>query len=395
MSNRAIALVVVLVALGSLLVGMWLGGHPDKLPSGVRDAFVDQKAEVSDEVLQQIEDNYWKPVSSEDLQNASAKGMVGRIRKQTKDRFSHYFDPEEYKKFQQVTNGTLSGVGIAVTGVDQGLRASEVFPNSPAKSGGIKPGDVITAVNGESIAGKDATLATGLIRGEPGTEVTLTVLSNGKPPPRKLTLKRAEVDVPVVDGHMIEVGATPVAYVRMAQFTPGVHEALRNEIEKLRSRGAKGLILDLRSNGGGLLEEAVLSGSVFVEDGTIVSTKSRTQGTKVYPAVGDALSRQPTVVLVNRDTASAAEILTAALGENHLATVVGTRTYGKGVFQQVIPLDSGGGLDLTVGEYLTSDGTSIAGKGVQPQVKIVDDPNSTPDEALQKARTVLAPEIRQ
>jgi carboxyl-terminal processing protease len=390
MSKRAIALLVGVVA---LLVGMWLGGHPDTLPGGLRDVFVDQKAEVSDQVLGEIEDNYWKEVDSDDLQNASARGMVDQVRKQFKDRFSHYFDPKQFKEFQQVTEGRFSGVGMSVTGVKRGLRVSEVFPRSPAQKAGIKRDDVITAVDGESIAGKDATLATGLIKGEPGTEVTLTVLPGGKPPPRKVTIERANIDVPVVDGRMIKAGGTPVAYVRMAAFTPGVHDALRKEIERLRNKGAKGLILDLRNNGGGLLEEAVLSGSVFVEDGTIVTTDSRTQGRTVYDAVGDAIAPQPSVVLVNRDTASAAEILTAALGENDLATVVGTRTYGKGVFQQVIDLDSGGGLDLTVGEYLTSDGTSIAGKGVQPQVKAPDNPDSPSDEALRKARAVLAPDV--
>jgi carboxyl-terminal processing protease len=390
MSKRAIALVFVL---GGVLVGMWLGGHPDKLPDGVRDVFVDQKAEVSDQVLQQIEDNYWKPVSSDDLQNASANGMVNRVRKEFKDRFSHYFDPKQFQQFQQVTEGRFSGVGLGVTGVKRGLRVSEVFKGSPAQRAGIKRGDVIVAVNGKSIAGMDATLATGLIKGDPGTEVTLTVLPGGKPPPRKVTIERANIDVPVVDGRMIKINGTPVGYVRMSAFTPGVHDALRKQIEDLRAKGAKGLILDLRNNGGGLLDEAWLTGSIFVEDGTIVSTDSRTQGKKTYPAAGDAIPPQPMVVLVNRDTASAAEILTAALGENNIATVVGTRTYGKGVFQQVIPLDSGGGLDLTVGEYLTSNGTSIAGKGVQPQVKAPDNPKTPADETLQKARAVLIPEI--
>ncbi len=388
MSKRAIALPVGVVA---LLVGMWLGGHPDTLPGGLRDVFVDQKAEVSDQVLDEIEDNYWKEVDSDTLQNASANGMVDSIRKEFADKFSHYFDPEQFKEFQQVTDGTLSGVGMSVTGVEQGLRVSQTFPDSPARKAGIERGDVITEVNGESIAGEDATAATGKIRGEPGTKVTLTVLSGGRPPAEKLRVERAEVHVPVVAGRLIKAGGTPVAYVRMAQFTPGVHAALRKKIEDLRAKGAEGLILDLRNNGGGLLDEAVLTGSVFLEDGTIVTTDSRTQGSHVYEAVGDAISPQPTVVLVNRDTASAAEILTAAIGENDLGTVVGTRTFGKGVFQQVIGLDDGGGLDLTIGEYLTSDGTSIANKGVQPDVKVAKD--APPAEALGKARAVLAPEV--
>src|SRR4051812_31001199 len=127
MSKRAIAL---LVGVAALLVGMWLGGHPDTLPSGVRDVFVDQKAEVSDQVLEQIEDNYWKEVDSEDLQNASARGMVDSVRKEFDDKFSHYFDPKQFKEFQQVTQGQFSGVGMSVTGVERGLRVSEVFPGS-------------------------------------------------------------------------------------------------------------------------------------------------------------------------------------------------------------------------------------------------------------------------
>src|SRR5882757_9154124 len=233
MSKRAIAL---LMAVVGLVVGLWLGGHPDKLPGGVRDVFVDQKAEVSDQVLQEIEDNYWRKVDSSDLQNASARGMVKAISKQTKDQFSHYFDPKEFKQFQQVTQGQFSGVGLGVTGVKQGLRVNEVFPGSPAQKAGIKRADVIAAVDGESIAGKDATLATGLIKGDPGTKVTLKVLPGGKPPPREVTIERANIDVPVVKGSITHVNGVPVAYVRMAAFTPNVHEALRNEIDRLRAK---------------------------------------------------------------------------------------------------------------------------------------------------------------
>ncbi len=133
----------------------------------------------------------------------------------------------------------------------------------------------------------------------------------------------------------------------------------------------------------------MLSASIFVEDGNIVSTRSRTEGEHDYQAVGDAIEPKPTVVLVNRDTASAAEILTAALKENDLATVVGTRTYGKGVFQEVMDLPAGGALDLTIGQYLTADGTSILGVGVKPDVRVEDDPDTSKDEALDRALAVL------
>ena len=205
-----------------------------------------------------------------------------------------------------------------------------------------------------------------------------------------MTVERATVRIPAVDGRLRRVGGRKVAYVRFATFSEGAHGELREEIERLYRRGAEGLVLDMRGNGGGLLNEAVLSASIFVEDGNVVSTRSRSQGDRDYEAVGDAIQERPTVVLVDRDTASAAEILTAALQEYDLGTVVGTRTYGKGTFQEVIRLGAGGALDLTVGQYLTADGTSILGEGVKPQVRVTDDPGTRQDdEALDRALQVL------
>jgi carboxyl-terminal processing protease len=383
---------VAVIAAVALLAGLLLGGHPGALPKPIRSVVAEPQAETTAQALDEIEGNYWREVNGDQLQDQSIHGMVDFLRKRYKDRFSHYFDPKQFAQFQQVTNGQFSGVGLGVLGVKQGLRVTMVFDGSPAQEAGVKEGDVITEVNGKSIAGIDATLATGMIKGPPGTEVTLTVKSGPNGKPRELTLKRENIDVPVVDGKLIGAGAKKVAYVQMLSFTPGVHAALRKQIEDLYAKGAEGLILDLRGNGGGLLDEAVLSGSIFVEDGVIVSTKGRTQQDQVYKAVGQAIEQKPTVVLINHDTASAAEILTAAMQENDVATVVGGTSFGKGVFQQVIPLDDGGGLDLTVGEYLTSDGTSLAGKGIQPDVKAKDEPGDG-DEVLDRGRQALAAQL--
>jgi carboxyl-terminal processing protease len=201
--------------------------------------------------------------------------------------------------------------------------------------------------------------------------------------------------VPVVQGRIRRAAGRKVAYVQLAGFSEGAHGELRSEIERLYRQGAEGLVLDLRGNGGGLLNEAVLTSSVFVDKGVIVSTSGRTQPDKDYQAVGGALDPRPTVVLINRDTASAAEILTAALEEHGLATVVGTRSFGKGVFQEVIDLDSGGALDLTVGEYLTSKGRSLAGNGIKPDVPAKDNLKTRDDEGLERALEVLGRELRQ
>ncbi len=202
--------------------------------------------------------------------------------------------------------------------------------------------------------------------------------------PRDEVVERAEVRVPAVDGELMRVqtpdGERKVAYVRFATFSEGAHGELRAEIERLYREGAEALLLDLRGNGGGLLNEAVLSAGTFVEDGVVVSTSARASGDQDFQAAGEALEPRPTVVLINRDTASAAEILAAALQDYGLATLVGTRTYGKNTVQEILPLEAGGALDLTIGEYVTSEGESLAGSGVQPDVEAKDDPETQPDE---------------
>jgi carboxyl-terminal processing protease len=208
-----------------------------------------------------------------------------------------------------------------------------------------------------------------------------------------VTPTRREVDTPQVTGHIETVDGRKVGYVRLAGFFPGAHGELRREVEKLYDQGAQGLILDLRGNGGGLLTEAVLVSSIFVPDGEIVSTHGRTQDTHTFDATGDALPRHPMVVLIDGDTASASEIVTAALEQAGIARVVGTTSFGKGTFQEVIPLDNGGALDLTVGEYLTRDGTSINGTGIAPQVKAKDVPRTKPDEGLQTALQALGQQL--
>ena len=345
---------------------------------------------ASAEALETIEDNYFEPVESDKLEDASIRGMVSELRGRFEDRFSHFFDAGQLEDFNAATSGRFDGVGLSVTEVPRGLRVADVFPDSPAQAAEIKRGDLIVAVDGKSIEGVPSAVSTGRIKGPEGSEVELTVLPAGGGAEREFALERADVRLPAVAGRMVTVDGRDVAHVRFAGFSEGSHGELRQAIEGLERRGAEGLVLDLRGNGGGLLNEAVLSASVFVEEGTVVSTESRTQGDRSYEAVGDAIEPLPTVVLVDRDTASAAEILAAALETYDLATVVGTRTFGKGTFQEVIPLEAGGALDLTIGQYLTAAGTSIAGEGVKPAIRAEDDLRTEQvDEALDRALRAL------
>jgi carboxyl-terminal processing protease len=375
-----------------LCLGLWLGGHPGSLPSFARDAFVAEPAGLTAEAARLIEDNYYRPVGSAELSNSSLQGMVRELRKRHGDRFSEYFSPESLESFDQQIEGRFSGIGLSVVPVKQGLRAAKVFPRSPADEAGIEPGDVVVSVDGESIAGKSSTEATAKIKGPEGTRVTVGVRDGGSGKLRKLTLTRAEVTLPNVSSRIDTVDGRKLGYVRMLSFSEGVHGQLANAVRKVEREGAKGIVLDLRGNPGGLLEEAVLSAGVFLPQGeVVVSTQSRSEGHSVHETVGEPLPRRPLAVLIDRDTASAAEILTAALADDGGATVVGTRSYGKGVFQEEQGLANGGALKLTVGEYFTPKGVNLAeSHGIHPDVKASDDPATSADEAKERAFQVLA-----
>jgi carboxyl-terminal processing protease len=379
-----------------LIAGVWLGGHPTNLPGFVRDAFVgDSEGRVYDEALDTIADNYYRRVDKDKLLDEGLDAGV----KSLDDRFSAYFDPRAYKEFQEATDGAFEGVGMNVAEVDRGLRVLTVFDDSPAQRGGLRAGDVITAVDGHSLAGKTSEQATTLIKGPAGSRVTLTVV-RGKAEPRDIPLERAKVDVPVVESDMQESGGEKVAHVRLAGFTSGAHGEVRKAVDDLLAKGAQGVVLDLRNNGGGLLNEAVLVSSIFIDNGTIVSTDGRTRPKRVFEATGDAIDAKiPVVVLVNGESASASEIVTGALQDRHRAEVVGTRTFGKGVFQEVRQLSNGGALDITVGEYFTPSGRNLGGGGVkqgagiQPDVKAEDDVKTKQrDEGLEVAVKTVARE---
>jgi carboxyl-terminal processing protease len=373
---------------------MWLGGHPSELPQPLRDAFVDDSVSLNSEATNVIEDNYFRGVDSTRLRNSSIDGMVRALRRRYRDRFSHYFDPEDLQRFEESISGRFSGVGLSVTEVPRGLRVARVFARTPADRAGIEAGDLIVSVEGRSIAGQDSDVVTAKIKGPEGTKVTIGVLRPSTGHTRSVVLTRAEIEVPITAARVREVGGRKLGYVALLSFTEGAHAALRRTVQQVEEKGAEGIVLDLRGNGGGLLQEAVLTASILLpEDEVVVSTRSRTQGDTTYRTVGGNLPKRPVVVLINRDTASAAEILAAALSDDAGAKVVGTRSFGKGVFQQVIDLSNGGALDLTIGEYFTPDGVNLAGKGVHPDVRALDDPRTPADEALRRALGVLAGEV--
>jgi carboxyl-terminal processing protease len=388
-AGRTVGLTAALLFM--LAAGLWIGGHPATMPPSLRDVFVDEAGGLTAEASELIEDNYYRSVPQSELTDASLQGMVRGLRRRYRDRFSEYFSPATLVRFREEIEGRFSGIGLSVAGVDEGLRVVSVFKGSPAERAGIEAGETIVSVDGRSIAGLDADAATARIKGPEGTEVVVGVRPRSGGAARRVRLTRAEIAVPVISSRLETAGGEKLGYARLAAFSEGAHGALRGAVRRLQRRGARGLVLDLRGNGGGLLEEAVLSASVFLPEGaTVVSTESRNEGRRVYEAEGGNLPPLPLVVLIDRGTASAAEILTAALSEDAGARIVGTRSFGKGVFQQEIGLSNGGALKLTVGEYFTPEGENLAGAGIRPDVRVRDLPGTVPDEAIERALGVLA-----
>jgi carboxyl-terminal processing protease len=380
-----------------LAAGIYLGGHPDHLPGFVRDPLVgDKDTRVVREAIDHIHDTYYRKIPESQLADDSVKGVVAALH----DRFSNYFTPKEYEQFQESSHSEFSGIGLEVQTHARGLRIARVYDDSPAKRAHLEPGDLIVAVGKTSLDGKPSEYSTSLIKGPPGSDVTITVVHEGKS--RQVTLTRATITVPVVASSLRTVNGRKVAVVALSTFsTPGAHGQVDQALERRLKQGARAIVLDLRRNGGGLVKEAQLVASAFLSDGRIVSLRGRGVAPQTLNATGDPIAKStPLVVLVDRDTASASEIVAGALQDRHRAKVIGTRTFGKGVFQEVIELRNGGALDITAGQYFTPSGRNLGGGGVkpgaglQPDVEAVDKPKTPRDEALDRALRVVAGEVR-
>jgi carboxyl-terminal processing protease len=393
MIRRAIASLALCLVL--LACGIYLGAHPSGLPGFVRDPLVgDSDTRVVNEAIDQVNDTYYRKIAKDKLADASIKGIVASL----DDRFSNYFSPAEYKKFNQQQNGEFAGIGVQVTGVAGGLHVVTVYDGSPAKDAGIKVGDDIVAVDGTSLKGKAQEAAVALIQGRIGTPVELSLERGGKT--RTAKVQRATISVPVVESSEKTVDGSKLEVIHLEQFSSGAHGEVAAALKKGMKDGAKGAVLDLRGNPGGLVTEAQLVASQFLADGKIVTTKGRAVPSRTFSATGDpSAPKLPLVVLVDRNSASAAEIVAGALQDRKRGELVGTRTFGKGVFQEVLELSNGGALDITAGQYFLPSGRNLGGAGVstgsglKPDVQASDDRKTKADEGLDKALDVLAAKV--
>ena len=366
-----------------------MGGHPDRIaalrdgPTAVRDFFLDDSGDpLASQVLTQLPRRYYRPVDTAALRRASVDDMLKRLN----DPYTAYLDPSDLSHLQDVEAGRYSGVGIEWH--PQGGRAFIVrsFPGSPAARAGVGAGDRVVRVDGHAVKAADGFAAMQRVRGPDGTKVRLDV-ARGPQPVRSVELVRSTIREQVVQERLIRRRGRPIGYVRLEQFTQGSAKATRAAVRDLTERGARGVVLDLRGDPGGLVAEAIGVASVFLPKGAVIAT---TSGAHEKPATlkargGAIADGLPLFVLVDRGSASASEIVAGALRDDGRATLVGTRTFGKAVIQSTVPLRGGGALKLTVASYRTPKGEDLAARGLRPAVAASDDPATRRDEALEVA----------
>lgn len=323
--------------------------------------------------LAHVEVSYVEPVDSERLVQGAIRGMLGSL-----DPHTTYLDPEEFAMLRNDAEGRFAGIGVEVGVRDGWLIVLGVLPESPAERAGLLPGDRFLVIEGRDARDMRLPDAIRLMRGEVGTLVHVTLRREGEAADVRVELRRGYVEVDAVTSLLLPDG---VLYVRLYTFSDNTTPALREAIDtalRARPEGLRGVVLDLRNNGGGLLHQAVLVSDEFLDRGVIVTTRGR-GGVLLQESTAHTAGtrpRWPMVVLVNGLTASASEIVAGALRDHQRALIVGTRTFGKGSVQNVVELPDGSAMKLTVARYYTPSGRSIQAEGIAPDIEVAQVPSS-------------------
>ncbi len=346
--------------------------------------FQESPKELVDEVWQIINHQYvdtsfndldWQKVRREYLEKSysdkeDAYEAIRQMLEKLEDPYTRFMDPEEFKNMQIDTSGELTGVGIQIAKDEETDRLIVISPieDTPAFSAGILAKDIITKIDGLDTKGMDVNEAVKLIRGKPGTRVTLTIDRQGGE--RDYEIVRARIKIHPVKASVENTSIGKVGYIRLTQFSAQASKEMRDAIKNLERQKVEGYILDLRSNPGGLLYASIDIARMWLKDGGIVSTVDRGGERERKSAHNNPLTDKPLVVLVDGGSASASEILSGALQDNNRATLVGTQTFGKGLVQSVRSLGDGSGLAVTIAKYLTPSGRDINKEGIPPDVVI-------------------------
>lgn len=329
----------------------------DTLPLKDLQAFV--------EILNRVKSDYVEPVQDDKLLENAVRGMLAGL-----DPHSSYLDKAEFKEMNTATTGKFGGLGIEVQMRDGLVLVVSPIDDTPAFKAGIQAGDYIAKIGDDPVRGLSLKEAVDKMRGEPGTKVQLTVLRKDADKPLTFDLKRETINVASAKGKVLEPG---YGYLRVSQFTTTTAKLMLDELNKVKKEGElRGLVLDLRNNPGGVLNAAVEISDAFIEKGQVVSIKGRgDDSNRVFNATaGDELSGRPIVVLVNGGSASAAEIVAGALQDTHRAVIVGSKTFGKGSVQTILPLANDAAIKITTARYYTPSGRSIQAEGIEPDITL-------------------------
>lgn len=372
---------LVLLAAGIVLTGPFAVGYG--LARQGREAAPVRIPTVVDRVREALAGRYYRSVPTRVLRLDSVGAMISALG----DPYTAYLAPADYRLVRQETAASYSGIGVSVLASRDGLIVAALRPG-PALAAGVRVGDTIVGIGGAPAARLGAAQALARILGPRGTQVRLQLRRQGRL--LDLTVRRDEVRAPAVHGQLLSYAGRRWGEVQLSSFRAGTAGVLRRELGTLERRGARGFVLDLRENPGGLLDQAVAVSSLFLDHGVIVSLSGAHSPLHTYRADARVATRLPLVVLVDRYSASSAEVVAAALRDHGRATIVGERTFGKALVQSLDPLGNGAALELTVAHYYTPSGQDISGTGVVPQVDAADDPSTPADEALGAALRVLA-----
>ena len=358
--------------------GSWMGRH-----LGVAAAFA-QDSDRADtyrlltlfgDVFERVRGEYVEPVNDRDLIENAINGMLTGL-----DPHSNYMNARAFRDMQVQTRGEFGGLGIEVTQDNGYIKVISPIDDTPASRAGVKAGDLIVALDGKTVQGLTLNEAVDRMRGPPNSRIALTIRREGSDKPLELTMQREIIHIQVVKDHL-EQG--DIAYIRLTSFNEETDSGLKAALRRLKQASGdklRAIVLDLRNNPGGLLDQAVAVSDDFLSQGEIVSTRARhPEDSQRWNAKGnDIADGLPIVLLINNGSASASEIVAGALQDHHRAVVVGTRSFGKGSVQTVIPLPGNGAMRLTTARYYTPSGRSIQGLGISPDVKVEESRTDTP-----------------
>ena len=344
-----------------------------------------EKIDLFSEVLEKIQNEYVDEINQADVMDSAINGVL-----QSLDPYSAYMNPKIFKESQIETSGEFGGLGIEVSMEAGVVKVIAPIDGTPAAKAGIKAGDYIVRINGEQVQGKTLMEAVNLMRGPEGTSIEITV--------RRKSLRKAKIfkitrEIIEIESVISKIVDNKVGYLRLRAFNENSSNQLKKEISKIeKNKKLVGYILDLRNNPGGLLSQAITISDFFLDDGEIVSTKGRKtrENRKFFAKKGDKINGKPLIVLINRGSASASEIVAGALQDQKRAILLGETTFGKGSVQSIIPLKNKGAIRLTISKYYLPSGKSISEVGVVPDIKVEEEDeefsiNTTTDNQLNYA----------